>query len=687
MNWYYTYTYQENTRNTGSSPIMEQKQEQQTRAASESLPLSTSLFTSTEICSYFPTQPFTATRFWQNHLPQIIQASHNPHIPELQTPEEETKLHTLLKTILTPARMRRGVRHMPTFENGHNSVKRVIEIIENRIRDPDKYPPLRIAVFGGSVTIGRGCHGRGMGNHNCAWPMRFELLVNQFAKQYYKEVKNNNKEGDGDDRGDNTNNQEDQHDHHDIVKVYNLGVGGTGTPVGTNMVKYWMYPAELAKVGPDVIVNSYSTNDSLPPWGSDVRDQVNLVMENVRNSLQTFIRTAMVSKRCEVPPLVVHMDDYLGPQQDAALGELSYSTAMTQMAKWYDTVAISYGDVVRDLAWHEGDETFYNPKDVHFGHWAHQTIAWSMGFASLELLSNYCDDEYVARSKMLNQTQANKEDALQIHHGASNTSATITADIDIGKDGNGNVTNSVLLQKNHLFLPPALTRKTMLKQSAIDFTTALETARKSYTTLNCSAKNESSKRNSNHTEEGQEVLVLDMSPCIVSWIATPGGFDAGSINRFMKKNSRTSGKPIDGWQTEKNMKDGWSNKIGWVANKANATFTLQFDNIQKDVNAVTIFFLRSYGEKWENSRAKFLISRVTKEETKGADGDGDGRDSDGTNVFLEDEISGVHNDTHSLTLSQELNLSDTIHKGENLSIKVDLLSGSTFKIMGMMICT
>ena len=155
----------------------------------------------------------------------------------------------------------------------------------------------------------------------------------------------------------------------------------------------------------------------------------------------------------------------------------------------------------------------------------------------------------------------------------------------------------------------------------------------------------------------------------------------------MKQNSRTSGKPIDGWQTEKNVQEGWSNKIGWVANKANATFTLQFDNIQKDVNVVTIFLLRSYGEKWENSRAKFLISRVTKEETKGADGDGDGRVSNGTNVFLEDEISGVHNDTHSLTLSQELNLSDTIHKGENLSIKVDLLSGSTFKIMGMMICT
>ena len=299
-----------------------------------------------------------------------------------------------------------------------------------------------------------------------------------------------------------------------------------------------------------------------------------------------------------------------------------------------------------------------------------------MGFASLELLSNYCDDEYVARSTRMNQAQANKEDALQIRHVEKNNTSSATQ-IDTGRDGNE--INSVL-QKNHLFLPPALTRSTMLKNSKIDFTTALDSAHTSYTTLNCSAIDHYS--NSNQTEDqGEGGVALDKSPCIVSWIATPGGFDAGSIQQFMRQNSRTSGKPIDGWQTEKNMQEGWSNKIGWVANKANATFTLQFDNIQKDVNVINIFFLRSYGEKWKDSGAKFTISRVTNDETKSADGDGDG-----TNILLEDQISGVHNDTHSLTLSQELNLSDPIHKGESLSIRVDLVSGSTFKIMGMMVC-
>ena len=540
---------------------------------------------------------------------------------------------------------------MPTFQNGHSSVKHVIKIIENRIRDPEHYPPLRIAVFGGSVTLGRGCFGRGMQNYNCAWPKRFELLVNQFAKQ---QNYNNVNKGYGKNGSDNDIIK--GHDKNDIVKVYNLAVGGTSSPVGTNIVKYWMYPTELA-TGPDVIINSYSTNDSLPPWGANISDQPSLVLDSVRSHLQAFIRAAMVSKRCEVPPLVVHMDDYLGPQQETVLGELAYSTAMTQMAKWYDTVAISYGDVVRDLAWHEEDETFYNPMEVHFGHWAHQTIAWSMGFASLELLSNYCDDEYVARSK----------EKVKIEKGGNNTDTSAT--------DNERATKSET-QKNHLFLPPALTPKTIMKHAPNDFKTALESAQKSYTALNCSAT--SHNRNGDHTEADKDKgagVVLDKSPCIVSWIASPGGFGTGEVNRFMKQNSRTSGKPIDGWQSERNMKEGWSNKIGWIAKKANATFTLQFDTIQKEVNVVTIFFLRSYGSKWKDSRTKYTISRVTKEDTKR-----------GINVLLEGEISGVHNDAHSLTLSQEFTLSDTIHKGESLSIKVDLVSGRTFKIMGMMMC-
>ena len=326
-------------------------------------------------CSFISTtSPFTGTRLWQEHLPRIIKASRNPLIPDLFTDkEEDAKLHKLLEEILSASRFRRGVRHIPTFS--HEILQNIFHIVQMRVQDPDKYPPLHIAVFGGSVTGGRGCYPR-LGRQ-CAWPQRLELLINQFAKK-------------------------------DIVKVHNLAIGGTNTGSAIKSVKYWFYPEEIAKVGPDVIINSYSTNDSLPRDGlGPDQDKVTVVLEDTRNINGAFIREALQSKPCRKTPLVVHVDDYLGPQQQQVLGDMSYISAITQLAKWYDTMAISYAEVVRDIFYMDTkDPTFGNVKDVHFGHWAHQTIAWSVGFGFMELASAFCDDEYNLRIKHENKNSS-----------------------------------------------------------------------------------------------------------------------------------------------------------------------------------------------------------------------------------------------------------------------------------------
>ncbi len=556
------------------------------------------------ICYQFHRPSFTASHLWQTHLTQIVNASKNPLIPDLLTTEEDQKMHSLLFETLPASRMRRAVQNIPsTSPSQRASVRHVFEVIQRRLQDPKNNPPLRIAVFGGSVTIGRGCEARkrAMQNYNCAWPMRLQLLINQFFEM-------------------------------ELVKVYNLGIGGTGSGVATNIVKYWMYPSELAKVGPDVVVNSYSTNDSLPPW--DLKDDpdadlVTAVLDQARDGLQQFVRAALTSNRCGVPPLVVHVDDYLGPQQDSLLGDMSYNTAMLQLAKWYDTFAISYGDLVRDIAWLEGDSTFANKQDVHFSNWAHQTIAWSVGFASLELLSNFCDDEF--------------------ERSVYNLSST---------DG-----HSDTIPNNNLYLPPPLTRELLRKDIETKHSEALKSAQESYKSMGCSSKSTGDDNNEHE----------DKNPCIVSWIATPGGYGPPQISRFMDGYSKNSGVPIRGWKTENQLAEGWGNKIGWVATQSNATFTLQFDLIEKDVNSVTVFYLRSYGEKWADSNARFTVSKI------------DGNNND--EVLSTCEIAGVSEDQHSLTLSQELQLSHTVQKGNSLRMKVDLIGGNTFKIMGLMICT
>ncbi len=199
--------------------------------SSESSP--SPLFVKDEICSYFPSQSFTASSMWQIYLDEIFNASNNPDMPQelsiFHNTNEAEKMHDLLYHTLAPSRMRRGVLHMPTLDSTHDTVKHIIRILEHRIRDPVNNPPLKIVVFGGSVTIGRECYGRVMEHKSCAWPRRFELLINQFVGM-------------------------------DLIKIYNLGIGGTNTTTASHMVDYWMYPDDLKQEGPDVIINSYSTN-------------------------------------------------------------------------------------------------------------------------------------------------------------------------------------------------------------------------------------------------------------------------------------------------------------------------------------------------------------------------------------------------------------------------------------------
>jgi len=446
-----------------------------------------------------------------------------------------------------------------------------------------------------------------MQNKECAWPKRFERLINQFFGR-------------------------------EIIQVFNLAIGGTSTTSATSRVKYWMYgDPELDKLGPDVIINSYSTNDSIVPWSTPPEaDLVQIVGDNVRDRLEPFIRETLQSKGCDLPPLIVHVDDSLGPHQPTVLGEMSYVSEMTRLAKWYDTVAISYAEVVRDLVYLDRSANiFADPKDAHFHDEAHQTVAWTVGFATLQLVMNYCDDEHSAQMK---ETFEKPKQAKE-----------------------GHVLTKEEMKADKLFLPPPLTRDLLLEETTSEFEAALELSHSTYIDKGCGTRDESSTKATGN---------VDRNPCEVAWISTPGLTKVSEIRDFM----RTYQTQIDGWKVETNKKEGWSNKVGWVAVKEDATFRLRFSRVAKDIKTVTIYFMRSYGEKWHKSKARITVYHVN---------------SNSEQAVAETEVSGVWEDDdykYSLTQLETMHLSETVAKGETIDIKVDLISGSTFKIMGLMLC-
>lgn len=70
----------------------------------------------------------------------------------------------------------------------------------------------------------------------------------------------------------------------------------------------------------------------------------------------------------------------------------------------------------------------------------------------------------------------------------------------------------------------------------------------------------------------------------------------------------------DGFECQDDMKDGWSRKLGYVAIKAGASVTFEVKDIQQDVRYVMLDYLKSYGDKWSNSQARFTASVMKKDE-------------------------------------------------------------------------
>lgn len=536
----------------------------------------------------------SASSLWTSLLDEILSASVASHPASPPAPETER----LLRTAISPARLRRAVRSRSFIRA---SVARAAEIIAARLADPANNPPLRVAVLGGSVTIGRGC-GSGMADRECAWPARAEKLINSLAGA-------------------------------DIVRVTNLGNGGTSTSQGSVTIKYGMYPGELAKSGPDLIINSFSANDSLPPgwWlkGDEKPETIGGVRDSAWKSNQDFVRTALSSNPCGTPPLVIHVDDYLGHQQDPLLGEMQYNNAMSQLSRWYGTGLVSYADAVRDLVYQDTSETTFSPPwpvqkdktlkvDVHFGPAAHQVIAWAVAFAAIDAAVDYCGD----------------------------------AGHPTGTAGDGG------LETNEWALPPPLDPNLMLHD-------VTEMWRKS-------AKEAAGTREK--LCDGEDGGGRRENPCVVAARIGPSGFTAARqfntyIQPFLSSN--------DGWGWEDDMKGyGWTNKLGWVAKRSDAKFVLTLKDLDRPVRLVTLIYMRSYGDKWEGSAARF-----TAHVSRG--GDGGGEESTATTV------SGHHNTTASVSFTEVMELEGraTAGMGDTLVLEVELVGGATFKIQGLMLCS
>eukprot|EP00977_Amphora_coffeiformis_P008275 scaffold1872_cov262-Amphora_coffeaeformis.AAC.7 len=162
------------------------------------------------------------------------------------------------------------------------------------------------------------------------------------------------------------------------------------------------------------------------------------------------------------------------------------------------------------------------------------------------------------------------------------------------------------------------------------------------------------------------------APCTFAFIAGPAGTvrNERQMISYLKTHGRAE---FNGWKPVSDYSaGGYQRKLGLVATKKDAAFTVRLENVSKEVRVLNPQTLKSYGEKWANSTARFTLTV-----------DNPGEESQITSF----DIEGFHDDQTSISYPFicDLGAGKAVTNG-NVTLKVDLVGGTTFKIIAMMFC-
>jgi hypothetical protein len=301
----------------------------------------------------------SASHVWQSFRNELLNASYATQ----DTDNERFRPWvTELFDWYTTDRMERSL----AFPASSANMRHILQIIDDY---PSTKEPLQIRVMGGSVTAGHDCMHNTIGvkdkrtpkGHapffSCAWPTRLEFLLNTFF-----------------------------FGGEHVVKVTNLAVGGSSSEVGSMILEYGLFPKNFTL--PHVVLSAFSANDGTSPLGKDL----------VFQYMQDYVRAAS-NLRCEDGlPMVVSVDDFHGVRNP--MEPMEHSAALHTISSWYQLMAISYPNVIRDAVYANlENRTAKHPLmstsvigNMHMGLGFHFGMTWVVLFNLLNAVVKGCND-------------------------------------------------------------------------------------------------------------------------------------------------------------------------------------------------------------------------------------------------------------------------------------------------------
>jgi len=605
-----------------------------------------------DICSPLPYILPSITVQWRKNLRKIYNAS-------LKVIDKDMESWiALLLDHLSPIELLQSVQNLPNM----NDLRPIVDKLNKRYQyhvqndykltvdrkhayekgQQDIPPPVTILVFGGSVTAGTLCRFNPLDikisppRRRCAWPFRLEYFINTMLG-------------------------------FDAVYIQSDALGGTNTELAIQRYQYGLLPESMPN--PDIVINSYSSND-MHILSMHRAESMNISLyEAVWDLIQEFVRTVRGTqqecqhdsntdtetnqKKTHQSPLIIYLDDYVGNEQDEVLETMAFSSALKTIAKYYRIMSVSYADAIRHIVYADTRETWFSSKwyendeyvrQVHPTIGGHLSIMWVIAFNLWNSITTFCNEESALIELQSNIQSVKRSDGSVYSYMGGEDMPLIQMNVPV------NGWPSTIPQGLIPELKPSLKLSEISKQWK-------------ESTLQYNSKCSDLKTISSSLGDGK--------PCPFSWITNVDGME--SVYTLTQKMNEVLVQQNGGWEAVKDH-----DKLGYspvTDSTGHPHFTMEIKAIQKPIRSVNFLTIRSYGERWKDSRISIQIYRTNKNEIPSE------------KVIEPEELVGFHLSETSVSYSDSIAIEDgKTEVGDTIQIIVTLVGGQTFKINGISIC-
>ena len=525
--------------------------------------------------------------------------------------------------------------------------------------------PLRILISGGSAVDGSDAsyqHWVEVGNigifRDGAWPDMWEKLLNRALPLEKKNEKNNVTA---------TTTQTDNV----WVEVSNMGGGGMTSETGAIALRHHLWPNDWGRAGPDIVLGAHAVNDFI----QDGRRDEDITKNITKVYIESFLQSANGIRPCYNQtslPAVWLLDDFVGINNigrrnvdDVRNNPYTismYHRLLAQLSGWYQAGAISYANSFRHILLNaqpsvneHGDNPFTQHRmTVHPGLLVHSTLPVLLTHYLFSNLWQSCMEEpFIAHAHNKTNDNNSSNNNNNNENNNDNDRPEFGEDLEIKaipelwdrREGFPNDT----LRDDHLW--------------------TIWRAREDELNRRCTA---------------MASIDEKLFPCTYAWITLRRQGGIQTVRQLRRKMNEIllrgdDGANVDGWEAQ-----GFrvrKPRPGWVATKANATFSTQVVAKELPIKYLTMLSMYSYGSAWDNSMLEVTMELHRKSANSSSS---DFVVARNTTSYL---VKGYHEDQTSIIVPHTFEVPDGgAEIGDRVRTKFVLVGGTTFRIQGLMYC-